>query len=96
MNTTTENPTSSSPSDSGFASGRPPLRRSLHDRMLTGTASGIARYLGVDPTIVRIGFVVVTLMGGAGVPLYLAALLLIPEEGSDESIASSIIGSFAR
>lgn len=64
--------------------------------MLSGTASGIAHYLGVDPTIVRIGFVIVTLMGGAGVPLYLAALLLIPEEGSDESIATSIIGSFAR
>jgi phage shock protein PspC (stress-responsive transcriptional regulator) len=64
--------------------------------MLTGTASGIARYLGVDPTFVRIGFVVLTFMGGAGVPLYLAALLLIPEEGTDESIASSVISSFSR
>ena len=74
----------------------PPLRRSLHDRMLTGTASGIAHFLGVDPTFVRIAFVVLTFMGGAGVPLYLAALLLIPEEGSNESIASSIISSFSR
>ena len=75
---------------------RPPLRRSTRDRMLTGTASGIAHYLGVDPTFVRIAFVVLTFMGGAGVPLYLAALLLIPEEGSNESIASSIISSFSR
>ena len=75
---------------------RPLLRRSIRDRMLTGTASGIARYLGVDPTFVRIGFVVLTFMGGAGVPLYLAALLLIPEEGSNESIASSVISSFSR
>ena len=93
MDTTTMNQQEST---TGSATARTPLRRSVHDRMLTGTASGIARYLGVDPTLVRIGFVVLTFMGGAGVPLYLAALLLIPEEGSDESIASSVISSFSR
>ena len=71
-----------------------PLRRSSSDRMLTGTAAGIARYLNVDPTLVRIGFAVLTVMGGAGIPLYLAGLLLIPEEGHDESIVSDLIGSF--
>jgi phage shock protein C len=69
------------------------LRRSLHDRMLTGVAGGIAEYLGVDAMIVRIAFVVLTVMGGAGIPLYLAGLLLIPEEGSDVSIAGSLIES---
>jgi phage shock protein C len=93
MDTTTMN---QSESTTQSAPARPPLRRSVGDRMLTGTASGIARYLGVDPTLVRIGFVVLTFMGGAGVPLYLAALLLIPEDGADESIASSIISSFSR
>ena len=34
-----------------------------------------------------------TIVGGAGIPLYLAGLLLIPDEGSDQSIASSIIES---
>ena len=69
------------------------LRRSYDDRMLGGVAGGLARYFGVDAVIVRIAFVVLAFVGGAGVPLYLAGLLLIPEEGSDTSIASSIIES---
>jgi phage shock protein PspC (stress-responsive transcriptional regulator) len=68
-----------------------PLRRAAHDRMAGGVAAGIADYLGVDPTIVRIGFAGLTVMGGAGIPLYLASLLLVPEEGSDESIAASFL-----
>jgi len=43
--------------------------------------------------IVRIAFVVLTVAGGAGIPLYLAGLLLIPEDGSDQSIAGSLAGS---
>ena len=69
------------------------LRRSYDDRMLGGVAAGLAHYFGVDAVIVRIAFVVLTFVGGAGIPLYLAGLLLIPEEGSDVSIASSIIES---
>ena len=69
------------------------LRRSLDDRMLGGVAGGLARYFGVDAVIVRIAFVVLTFVGGAGIPLYLAGLLLIPDEGSDQSIASSLIES---
>jgi phage shock protein PspC (stress-responsive transcriptional regulator) len=69
------------------------LRRSLDDRMLGGVAGGVARYFNVDAMIVRIAFVVLTLVGGAGIPLYLAGLLLIPDEGSDQSIASSLIES---
>jgi phage shock protein PspC (stress-responsive transcriptional regulator) len=72
---------------------RPALRRSYRDRMLGGVAAGLARYFDVDATIVRIAFVVLTIVGGAGIPLYLAGLLLIPEEGSDQSIAGSIIES---
>ena len=77
--------------------GSPPeriaLRRSLDDRMLGGVAGGLARYFGVDAVIVRIAFVVLTFVGGAGIPLYLAGLLLIPDEGSDQSIASCLIES---
>jgi phage shock protein PspC (stress-responsive transcriptional regulator) len=70
------------------------LRRPFEGRVLTGVAEGLGRYFGVDTTLVRIGFVVLTVIGGAGVPLYLAGLLLIPDEGSDQSIAASIIESF--
>ena len=70
------------------------LRRPFEGRVLTGVAEGLGRYFGVDTTLVRIGFVVLTVIGGAGIPLYLAGLLLIPDEGSDQSIAASIIESF--
>jgi phage shock protein PspC (stress-responsive transcriptional regulator) len=78
----------------GYAPARAALRRPFEGRVLTGVAEGLARYFGVDTTLVRIGFVVLTVIGGAGVPLYLAGLLLIPDEGSDQSIAASIIESF--
>jgi phage shock protein PspC (stress-responsive transcriptional regulator) len=86
METDTVNPTQAQ-------TDRRPLYRPFQGRMLTGTAAGIADYFGIDPMIARIGFVVLTLVGGAGIPLYLAGLLLMPDEGSDESIASSLIHS---
>ena len=69
------------------------LSRPVDDRMLGGVASGIARYLRVDVTVVRIIFAVLAIMGGAGIPLYLAGWLLIPEEGARQSIASDLIDS---
>jgi phage shock protein PspC (stress-responsive transcriptional regulator) len=56
-------------------------------------AGGLARYLDVDATLVRIAFVVLTVVGGAGVPLYLASWLLIPEDGAEQSIAASFLDS---
>jgi len=63
--------------------------------MLGGVAAGIARYLRVDVTVVRIIFAVLAIMGGAGIPLYLAGWLLIPEEGAKQSIASELIDSLS-
>ena len=59
--------------------------------MLAGVAAGLAEYFDVDVTLVRIGLVALTLLGGAGVPLYVAAWLLIPEEGSEVAIAGEIL-----
>jgi phage shock protein PspC (stress-responsive transcriptional regulator) len=70
-----------------------PLCRPIEDRMLAGVASGIARYLRIDVTVVRIVFAVLVVVGGAGLPLYLAGWLLIPEEGAEQSIASQFIQS---
>ena len=69
------------------------LRRPVEGSVVAGVAAGLARYLGVDMMIIRLAFVVGAIAGGAGIPLYLAGLLLIPEEGSDQSIASSLIES---
>jgi phage shock protein PspC (stress-responsive transcriptional regulator) len=97
MNTTTASPEADTkstidPQDSVLT--RPqPLCRPFQDRMLAGVAAGAARYLGVDVTVVRIVFAVLTVVGGVGVPLYLAGWLLIPEEGRDQSIAADFIQS---
>ena len=96
MNTNTVNPedTHTEPErPTHTAPERVLLRRSYEDRMLGGVAGGLAHYFGVDAMIVRIAFVVLTVFGGAGIPLYLAGLLLIPDEGSDQSIAGTLIES---
>jgi phage shock protein PspC (stress-responsive transcriptional regulator) len=59
--------------------------------MLTGVASGLASYFGVDALIVRIAFVVACFIGGVGIPVYLACWLLIPADGSDQSIAGDLL-----
>jgi phage shock protein PspC (stress-responsive transcriptional regulator) len=66
------------------------LRRSNDGRMLGGVASGLAAHFGLDVTAVRIALVALAFIGGAGVPVYLAAWLLIPEEGSDIAIANGL------
>jgi phage shock protein PspC (stress-responsive transcriptional regulator) len=70
-----------------------PLHRSGDDRLIAGVASGIAAYFDVDVVVVRVVLVVLALVGGIGVPLYLAAWLLVPEEGRDESIAEQLLGA---
>ena len=90
MNATTENTESTTTYE---RPARKELRRSTDDRMLAGVVGGLARYLDVDATLLRIVFVALTVMGGAGVPIYLAAWLLIPEDGADQSIAASFLDS---
>jgi phage shock protein PspC (stress-responsive transcriptional regulator) len=97
MNTTTASPEAdqkTATTEEPNIQTRPqPLVRPFQDRMLAGVAVGVARYLGVDVTIVRIVLAVLTVVGGVGVPLYLAGWLLIPEEGRDQSIAADFIQS---
>lgn len=56
------------------------LYRSTQDRMFAGVCGGIAAYLDVDPTLVRLFFVALTLMGGPGVIIYIVLMLIVPEE----------------
>jgi phage shock protein PspC (stress-responsive transcriptional regulator) len=76
-----------------FPAGDQPLYRPIGGRMIAGVAAGIAQYLGVDVTVVRIVLAVLTFVGGAGIPVYVAGWLLIPDEGASQSIASELIGS---
>jgi phage shock protein PspC (stress-responsive transcriptional regulator) len=86
MNTATADPGSSTLNDQPAAR---QLRRSADDRMLAGVAGGIARYLGVDVTLVRLIIAALALVNGVGLALYIAAWLLIPEDGHDRSLAAA-------
>ena len=61
------------------------LVRSQDDRMFLGVAGGIADYLGIDPAIVRILFVLLTLAKGWGLLLYLILAIIMPVEESPVS-----------
>jgi phage shock protein PspC (stress-responsive transcriptional regulator) len=91
MNATSEYAPGSTSQSSRNQSGTPSLGRPAGDRVIGGVASGIARSLGVDPVIVRIGFVVAALLGLAGVVLYVAGWLLIPDDRSGRSIAAELL-----
>ena len=60
------------------------LSRSRHDRMLAGVMGGIARRFGWNSTLVRVSFVVLSILSAAfpGILVYLILWLLIPEEGN--------------
>ena len=55
------------------------LRRSQSDRMIAGVAGGIGEYFSIDPVLVRIGFVALALLGGAGLIVYPVAWVLVPD-----------------
>jgi phage shock protein PspC (stress-responsive transcriptional regulator) len=75
---TTETPAAAPPKE---------LHRSRDDRLLAGVAGGLGRYFEISPNFFRAGFAILTLVGGAGILLYLAAALVVPEEGRADSIA---------
>jgi phage shock protein C len=55
------------------------LYRRRSDRMVAGVCGGIADYFNLDVTLIRVLFVVLAVMGGAGLVVYLAMWILVPE-----------------
>jgi phage shock protein C len=69
------------------------LVRSRDGRMLAGVCAGVAGYFGLDVTLVRVIWAVVSVLtGGAGVLAYLAAWAIIPSEGPKSPIDENIVG----
>ena len=64
------------------------LHRSVSDRKIAGVAGGLGRHLNLDPTVLRVLFVVLCFFGGAGFVLYGAAWLFVPEDGRDQGAVS--------
>jgi phage shock protein PspC (stress-responsive transcriptional regulator) len=81
------------------------LRRTTYDRKIAGVAGGIARHFDIDPVIVRVLFVVLAFFGGAGIILYGACWLLLPDDATNEAklrldersrtVALVLVGSLA-
>jgi phage shock protein PspC (stress-responsive transcriptional regulator) len=67
-------------------------RRYKSDRKFAGVAAAIARRYQIDPTLVRVGFVVAAIYGGAGVILYLLGWLLMPVDNDEVSPAEAALG----
>ena len=62
------------------------LRRSHSERVLAGVCGGLGQYLGIDPVLLRIAFVVLGLANGLGVIAYVVAWIVIPEERPGQPI----------
>lgn len=58
------------------------LTKSLGDKKIAGVCSGVAKYFGVDPTVVRIAWALLVLLFGVGIFLYLVCWLLMPDDSS--------------
>jgi phage shock protein C len=81
-----------SPAPASLETGSRRLTRSRTDRMLAGVCGGLAEYLGVDSTVVRVVWAVLTIIPGAillGVVAYLVAWLIMPTAAADAPIVVS-------
>lgn len=70
------------------------LYRSKQDRMISGVCGGLADYFSIDVILVRILWIIITLFGGAGLLLYIAGIVIIPEnpdQFDDEATTTSPI-----
>ncbi|MGJ3238263.1 MAG: PspC domain-containing protein [Anaerolineae bacterium] len=65
------------------------LKRSTQDQRVAGVAGGLAEYFDVDVTLVRLAFVLFTLLGGPGLLIYIILWLVLPQEESYDSKAKN-------
>lgn len=65
------------------------LHRSVNGRVIGGVAGGLADFFGMDPTIVRLIFVLLAVFGGGGVLLYIILWIVLPEKNISSSYSFS-------
>ena len=56
------------------------LFRKDQGKMLSGVCNGVADYFKVDPTLIRLGWVIFSCMGGSGILAYIIATLIVPSD----------------
>ena len=64
------------------------LYRTVQGRVVGGVAGGLADYFGMDPTIVRLIFVLLVIFGGSGVLLYIILWIILPEKNTYNNLTS--------
>ena len=69
----------------------PRLVRSKDEQIITGVCGGLANYLGVDPVLVRLAFLLLIPAGGIGVPLYFILMIIMPSEEDIDLSQSEIV-----
>lgn len=67
------------------------LRRSRSDRALAGVCGGLADYFEIHPAVFRVAFVVMTLLGGAGILIYVTAALVVPDARRTDSLVTATL-----
>ncbi len=65
------------------------LYKSATDKKVCGVCGGIAKYFGIDATLVRLGLVAFCLLGGSGILAYIVCALVIPDDPSGGNIIDS-------
>jgi len=56
------------------------LYKSNTDKKIDGVCAGIANYFNIDPTLIRLAWVIFTLAGGCGLIAYIIAAIIMPRE----------------
>jgi phage shock protein PspC (stress-responsive transcriptional regulator) len=64
---------------------RQSLRRPLEDRVLAGVCSGVGQFFNIDPVVIRVGWIILALIGSFGLWLYILAWLVIPDANGQRS-----------
>lgn len=70
---------------------QPRLTRSTTESMVAGVCGGLAEYFNIDPVIVRLIFVLVTLTSGLGLPVYLVLWILMPKASAEHSATGETV-----
>ena len=87
------------PPEPGPAGAEPPpppvdgprvVRRSRSERVIAGVCGGVGRYLGVDPVLLRIAFIILALANGLGLIAYVVAWVAIPEERPGQPVGPAL------
>lgn len=69
---------------------RPPLRRDADRKVIAGVAAGVGRWLNVEPVIVRVAVVILTVLPGVGLPIYVAGWMLMPAADGGPAVAARL------